>query len=135
MFEAKKIINEFCEGKEIGDYIGMSVPLDNLLNHIDNHHITTHAEIDETIDLSIKLLEHFKGLSHKKLDEISACQHEFKRSTYTVRRMLINYVAVYERCCKKCGFTETHRLSEDDPSDSLPAWAENAAQRYYNNDI
>ena len=135
IFKAKNIIDKICQNKKQTDSIGMLVPLSNLLRHIQSGQISSHEEIEKIIDEAIVLLEDFKSAAHEDLNQLMTCQHEFNPATYTHRRMLLNWIYVFERKCKHCDFVESFTQDDFAAKEERPEWTHNAKQCYYNNDF
>lgn len=70
-------------------------------------------------DAKVGILE-----AHKKAN---ACNHKFGPSSFTIQRMVVNYVTVYKRVCKLCKYQEFVTVSDSQPI--KPDWAEG---QYYN---
>jgi hypothetical protein len=110
--------------------------LTSIARHIREKKITNKDQLHTIIDNVHKILDHFVPLFEEQIVHSQQCIHEFKHPGYTVRRMLMGYITVFERECKHCGFRETFTVGSEpaEPVD-LPEWTTNARKLFWNNDF
>ena len=113
---------------------GIGIFIRNIKRNTKQGYFSKEEEVNGAIDQGIKKLEACREEVVDAFREFSSCIHEeWLEPTYSVRRMILGYITVYERNCKSCGYCESVTVSEDQPN--KPDWSEGAKQTYYNNDF
>lgn len=108
--------------------------LTSIARHIREQRITSKEQLHTIISNAHKIIDHFVPMFEEQIDQSNQCEHEFKRAGYTVRRMIFdNYITVYERECKHCGYRETFTINET--SGTPPEWTTDARKLFWNNDF
>lgn len=111
-----------------------SVGVRNIVNNTKRGRYKSIEELDKDLDDLIDEIEGVRGPLKDLITKIQSCPHdEYFPATYTFqRRVMNNYVYVYERICKACNKPQVVQV--DDKEDA-PDWGKDATERYYNNGI
>lgn len=87
-----------------------------LLHNIKRGRIGSSEDLDAEINRCMEVLESWRSELHAALDVSASCEHEYNHSHYRMRNVVGDATVVYERACKYCGYTESHRGTESAPS-------------------
>lgn len=102
---------------------------------IEQGDIESKEELDSAVkDIVDKIYEYVPKM-YEMVEARQACSHDFEKSQWTFRETTFNYMYVYERKCKVCGYLEEYVQTFEEQDKPLPDWAEGATQRPYNNFI